>query len=158
MNIWSSFAARNNRHKTVRPFRLNEHEWQLFQKCLYKIIKLLTLLLHLFSSSSAFQDYPSPWYNRNGWLGVKHQATSYSRIPLRHLAWWYWWSWLSTADSLWNPSAFSARRGSWGPVLCPRFLVLGGSEKLVCTSECPLQSFAQEVARGRSVTSGPISE
>ena len=35
---------------------------------------------------------------------------------------------------------------------------LGGSVKLVCTSECTLQSFTQEVARGRSITSGPISE
>ena len=37
-------------------------------------------------------------------------------------------------------------------------VLLGGSAKLVCTSECPLSSFAQEVMRGRSVTSGPISE
>ena len=36
--------------------------------------------------------------------------------------------------------------------------LLGGSVKLVCTSECPLSSFAQEVPRGRSVISGPISE
>ena len=36
--------------------------------------------------------------------------------------------------------------------------ILGGSVKLLCTSECPLQSFAQEVARDRSVTSGQISE
>ena len=36
--------------------------------------------------------------------------------------------------------------------------VLGSSVKLVCMSGCPLQSFAQEVTRGRSVTSGPISE
>ena len=36
--------------------------------------------------------------------------------------------------------------------------VLGGSVKLVCTSESPLQSFVQEVARGRNVTSWPISE
>ena len=43
-------------------------------------------------------------------------------------------------------------------VLCAGRSLLGGSVKLVCTSECPLQSFAREVARGRSVTSGPISE
>ena len=30
--------------------------------------------------------------------------------------------------------------------------------KLVCTSEYPLQSFAQGVPRGRSITSGPICE
>ena len=30
--------------------------------------------------------------------------------------------------------------------------------KLVCTSQCPSESFAKEVARDRSVTSGPISE
>ena len=36
--------------------------------------------------------------------------------------------------------------------------VLGGSVKLVCMSEFPLQSFAQKVARGHCVTSGPISE
>ena len=36
--------------------------------------------------------------------------------------------------------------------------LLGGSVKLVCTSECLLKSFAQEVARGRSVTSGLISK
>ena len=36
--------------------------------------------------------------------------------------------------------------------------LLGGSVKQVCTSECPLQSFAQEVVRGCSVTSGLISE
>ena len=41
---------------------------------------------------------------------------------------------------------------------CTRLKLLGGSVKLVCTSECPLQSFAQEVSRGRSVTSVPISE
>ena len=28
--------------------------------------------------------------------------------------------------------------------------LVGGSAKLVCTSECPSQSFAQEVAKGRS--------
>ena len=39
-----------------------------------------------------------------------------------------------------------------------RAYLLGGSLKLVCTSECPLYSFAQEVARGRRVTSGPFSE
>ena len=36
--------------------------------------------------------------------------------------------------------------------------LLGGSVKLVCMSKCPLESFMQEVMRGRSIPSMLISE
>ena len=46
--------------------------------------------------------YVSPWYNRTGWLGVKHQLTYLLRIFIL------------------EPSSFSLQEETWGPVLVLR--------------------------------------
>ena len=59
-----------------------------------------------------FHQEPSPWYNRAGWLGVKHQVT-YHQEPLEEDGFPWHWSWLHFCSRLASSAGIISRKRLW---------------------------------------------
>ena len=76
-----------------------------FVRCDVPFVLALLSALFFHSRHACFLDWLSSWYNRNGWLGVKHQVTYLPWLAAFRRDWsetpWPWsyhcWSWVASS-------------------------------------------------------------